>query len=102
MRKTPRTYETIDFPPLTDAQKTELEALTRMKESDIDLSDLPEAKGNGQFYYYHSLRIPKKSIHAQIDVDNLAWLKKDGKGYQSRLNSVIRWARVHGCPVSML
>gem|GEM_PF-6183021 len=32
--------------------------------------------------------------------DTLAWLKQAGKGYQTRLNAVLRWARMNGCPVN--
>ena len=41
----------------------------------------------GQFYR------PKKSqVSVRIDNDILAWLKKDGKGYQTRLNQILRQA----------
>lgn len=100
MKKMQASYRMIDFPPLSDEQKKELEALAELPDEKIDLSDIPEGRGDGHFYYYQSLKIPKKDIHTQIDIDNLEWLKKDGKGYQTRLNAVIRWARMNGCPVS--
>lgn len=34
----------------------------------------------------------KKSITAKIDTDILAWLKKDGRGYQTRMNAILRKA----------
>ena len=37
-----RAYRRIDFPPLTNAQKKELEALENMKEEDINTEDIPE------------------------------------------------------------
>ena len=92
----------IDFPPLTDEQIKELQKLEEMSDDDIDYSDIEEQRGSGQFYYYASLKIPQKDIHTKIDNDNLMWLKKDGAGYQRRLNSVIRWARMNGCPISRL
>jgi len=102
MKKTLKEYNMIDLPPLTEDQKKELALLEQMTEEEIDLSDIPEQTGDGQFYYYQSLRIPKQDIHTKIDVDNLEWLKKDGKGYQARLNAVLRWARLNGCPISKL
>lgn len=42
MSNSGRTYRRIDFPPLTDAQKKELEALGNMKEEDINTEDIPE------------------------------------------------------------
>ena len=102
MRKMQKTYEAIDFPPLTAEQRAEINALRQMRDEDIDTSDIPEIDAPGQFYYYQSLKIKKQDIHTKIDTDNLEWLKKDGKGYQARLNAVIRWARMNGCPIARL
>lgn len=102
MSKTQRLYKVIDFPPLTDEQKKELENLQNTAESDINLSYLPEANGDGSFYYIQSLKMPKTAIHTKIDNDNLAWLKQFGRGYQSKLNNVIRWARMNDCPIAQL
>lgn len=42
----------------------------------------------------------KKPVTFRIDLDNLLWLKgSNQKGYQTRLNEVIRWARNNGCPI---
>ena len=32
----------------------------------------------------------KKQITARVDADVLAWLKSQGKGYQSRMNAILR------------
>ena len=51
MNRMPRTYSFIDFPPLTEEQKTEISELSKMKDSEIDTSDIPEnTLSNGQFY----------------------------------------------------
>ncbi|MGB0848890.1 MAG: BrnA antitoxin family protein, partial [Thiolinea sp.] len=34
----------------------------------------------------------KQQVTVRIDTDVLAWLKTDGKGYQTRLNRVLRKA----------
>jgi uncharacterized protein (DUF4415 family) len=39
----------------------------------------------GRFY-----RPVKKAVSLRLDVDVIAWLKKDGKGYQTRANRVPR------------
>ncbi len=44
----------------------------------------------GRFY-----RPIKKPITIRIDADVLHWLKRDGEGYQSRLNAILRDAMVH-------
>lgn len=104
MKKTSETYRMVDFPALTEEQKQEAVFLQQMSDTDIDTSDIPEVAGNnGGFYYYQSLKLPKQDVHAKIDVDNLEWLKQGGKrGYLSRLNAVIRWARMNGCPIHLL
>ncbi|MBP5748389.1 MAG: BrnA antitoxin family protein, partial [Treponema sp.] len=48
------------------------------------------------------LKIKKEKISTNIDKDNLEWLKSAGKGYQTRLNGVIRWARMNGCPIAQM
>ena len=54
-----RTYREISFPPLTEEQKKELEALENMKEEDIDTDDIPEADFSDAEFYYSEIR-PKK------------------------------------------
>ena len=73
-------------------QAKEIAALRRMKDKAIDLSDIPEIKGwssavVGKFY-----RPIKTSLTIRLDADVLAWLKAQGKGYQTRINSLLRGA----------
>jgi len=73
-------------------QKKELRDLEKMNPSDIDLSDLPEVRDwdgavVGKFY-----RPIKKPLTLRIDADVLAWLKSQGKGYQTRINQILRSA----------
>ena len=79
-------------PPLTEAQKAELVALAARPDSEIDFSDIPPASESfwrnaerGRFY-----RPVKQQITARVDADVLAWLKSQGKGYQARLNAILR------------
>ena len=77
---------------LTKNQVKELRALSRMKDEDIDFSDIPEKLDwsnavVGKFY-----RPVKKSLTIRIDADVLAWVKSQGKGYQTRINSYLREA----------
>jgi uncharacterized protein (DUF4415 family) len=37
-----------------------------------------------------------------IDNDTLAWLKSFGRGYQRKMNNILRWARMNNCPVAQL
>ena len=72
------------------AQDKEIAALRRLKDEDIDLSDIPEitdwSKGVvGKFY-----RPIKKPLTIRVDADVLAWLKSQGKGYQTHINAVLK------------
>lgn len=84
------TLETL--PQLTEAQIANLNALAARPDSEIDTSDIPELtaeqwkKGvRGHFY-----RPVKRQITARVDADVLEWLKAQGKGYQSRINAILR------------
>ena len=73
MRSTERVYRQIDFPPLTDAQKKELETLRNMKEEEINTDDIPEVDFSDAAFHY-AVKIPKKKIYTAISEDNLEWL----------------------------
>jgi uncharacterized protein (DUF4415 family) len=75
--------------PLTKRERAELKALEGRP---IDTSDIPEwteemwkRAVRGKFY-----RPVKKAVSLRLDADVIAWLKKDGKGYQTRANRVLR------------
>jgi len=84
------TSETL--PPLTDAQRDHLAQLAALPDESIDTSDVPEltdeawsAGARGRFY-----RPVKQQITARVDADVLDWLKSQGKGYQGRMNAILR------------
>jgi uncharacterized protein (DUF4415 family) len=97
MNKTVR-YE-IDLnklPPLTDEQKTELETLSGMPDSQIDHDDIPPLD---EAFWKNAVRNPfyrptKTSTTVRVDSDVLAWLKSQGKGYQTRINTILREAMI--------
>ena len=101
--RTSKSYKNINLPSLTKEQLKEIEVLKAMSDDQINTSDIPEASSerlaSGHLYYAKSLKMPKTGIHILIDDDNLEWLKKAGKGYQPRLNNVLRWARLNNCPI---
>ena len=79
---------------LTPKLRREAEKLAAMPDDTIDLSDIPEAT---EKFWNNAVRNPwyrprKQQVTLRIDADILAWLRRDGKGYQSRLNSVLRSA----------
>ncbi|MGI5172062.1 BrnA antitoxin family protein [Treponema sp. OMZ 840] len=70
-------------------------------DSEIDLTDIPElteedfARG-----YFKYRKLPKKAMMFSIDIDNLDWLQSFGKkDYQTRINYVLRWARMNNCQI---
>jgi len=80
------------LPPLTDEQKAELKALREMPDSEIDCSDIPPLD---DAFWKNAVRNPlyrptKTSTTVRVDSDVLAWFKSQGKGYQTRMNAVLR------------
>ena len=77
---------------LTKEQKRDIAALAAKRDKDIDFSDIPltldwSRAEVGKFY-----RPPKKSVTMRLDSDVLKWLKGYGKGYQTKLNLLLRHA----------
>ena len=75
---------------LSRKQAREIKNLATTKDEDIDLSDQLEVRDwtesmVGKFY-----RPIKKPLTIRVDADVLAWLKAQGKGYQTRINAVLR------------
>ncbi len=73
-------------------QAKELAALCALPDEKIDLSDLPEVldwSGAVVGKYYRPI---KKSLTIRLDADVLAWLKAQGRGYQTRINKMLREA----------
>lgn len=89
-------YKQGELPPLTDQRKAQLRALAERPDSEIDYSDI--APLTDEFW---SKAVPNPfhkpaQTHAsvRIDADVLAWLKSQGKGYQARMNAILREAMI--------
>lgn len=86
-----------NLPPLTDEQRVRLDALAKMPDSEIDYSDIPPL---GDDFWKNAVRNPfykpvKKITTVRVDSDVLLWLKSRGKGYQTRINAILRDAMLH-------
>src|SRR5260370_22572418 len=73
-------------------EEREIKRLAGLKDLSIDLSDIPEIRDwtksvVGKFY-----RPIKTPVTIRLDADVLAWLKAQGKGYQTRINELLRAA----------
>jgi uncharacterized protein (DUF4415 family) len=80
---------------LTKEQKRDIRAIAVKKEQDIDFSDAPpvldwSGAEIGKFY-----RPKKKPVTMRLDSDVIAWLKADGRGYQTKANWLLRHAMTH-------
>ena len=87
-----RTVNLAKPPALTKKQKAELAALAARPDTEIDYSDIPPLtekfwKNAIRGQYYKPI---KTSTTVRIDSDVLAWLRAQGKGYQSRINAILR------------
>lgn len=74
--------------------EAELKALANKSDEEIDYSDIPPSSDEqwsnaerGKFY-----RPLKTQASVRIDADVMEWLKRPGKGYQTRLNAILREA----------
>ncbi|MDQ2148433.1 BrnA antitoxin family protein [Alcaligenaceae bacterium A4P071] len=81
-----------NLPPLSETQKAELAALAARTDGNVDYSELPALTAafwkdaeRAKFY-----KPTKTSTTVRIDSDVLAWLRSQGKGYQSRINAILR------------
>lgn len=90
MTKTVR--KTLSNSKLTDARRRELEELSRRPDEETDTSDIAELteefwKGAVRNPFYRPL---KQQLTLRIDADIVAWLRRQGKGYQTRANALLR------------
>lgn len=88
--------KTLTDRKITAKQRRELAKLAARPDSEIDYSDIPPL---GEKFWKNAVRNPfyrpvKQQVTLRIDADILAWLRRQGKGYQSRLNSLLRSAMV--------
>jgi uncharacterized protein (DUF4415 family) len=72
--------------------KSDLAKLDRMTDAHIDYSDIPPL-GN-EFFTKATAAWPpaKRQLTIRLDIDVLDWLKANGRGYQTRINRILRAA----------
>ena len=79
---------------MTAQRKRHLTKLATRPEGTIDYSDIPELTDK---FWRNALRNPfyrplKKQLTLRLDADVIHWLRKKGKGYQTRANALLREA----------
>jgi uncharacterized protein (DUF4415 family) len=95
--KTKRVKRKLDVkhpPALTATQRARLSALAKRPDREIDYSDIPALT---DAFWKNAVRNPlykptKQITTVRVDSDVLLWLKGQGKGYQTRINAILREA----------
>ena len=77
-------------PKLTEARLENLKRLAERPDDEIDYSDIPEITDFSGFEVGKFYRPMKEAVTVRLDADVVHWLKRDGKGYQTRLNAILR------------
>jgi uncharacterized protein (DUF4415 family) len=67
-----------------------MKRIETMRDEDIDYTDIPAL--DEDFFKNARVLVPpgKRQLTIRLDADVLAWLKAQGKGYQSRINAILR------------
>jgi uncharacterized protein (DUF4415 family) len=70
--------------------KKRLKEIEAIRDENIDYSDIPET--DEAFWAEAELQMPqpKKGVYLRLDQDLLDWLKRQGPGYQTRINAILR------------
>lgn len=70
--------------------KSDLKHVDSIREKKINYSDIPEF--DEEFLQSVEMKFSpgKKQIALRVDTDVLDWMKSQGKGYQSRINAILR------------
>ena len=80
---------------LTKQQKRDIRVIAGKRDEEIDFSDAApvldwSGAEMGKFY-----RPKKKPVTMRLDSDVIAWLKAEGRGYQTKANWLLRQAMTH-------
>jgi len=78
--------------PNTRKLDSEIQALLRLRDEDIDTSDIPEVTDWSKAVVGKFYRPVKEPVTIRLDVDILTRLKAEGPGYQTRINALLRSA----------
>jgi uncharacterized protein (DUF4415 family) len=81
-------------PALLPEQAAEIAALRAAAEEPVDTSDVAPLD---EAFWSAAVRNPfyrpvKRQVTVRLDADVLAWLRSGGRGYQTKLNQVLRQA----------
>lgn len=75
---------------MSTSSKTDFKRLAKLTDDNIDYSDIP--KSDEEFWKDAEAIFPSKKIHLSIRLDDdiVSWFKRFGRGYQTKINFVLR------------
>jgi uncharacterized protein (DUF4415 family) len=78
----------------TSNTETDWDRLDSLTDDEIDLTEIPELTSEAFAYAVvrHGLKAAERKVQLtlRVDRDVLAWFKSQGKGYQTRINELLR------------
>ena len=85
-----------NFSNKQDAEIERLLAKGTIPDDQLDLSDIPEVTDWSNAVHHNQFYRPvKQQTSIRLDADVLAWFKAQGKGYQTRMNEILRQAMIN-------
>ena len=78
--------------------KEDIAKVDAVKDEEIDYSEIPEVNDFTRFHPWEQRQMfkpVKVAVTCKLDADIVAWLKQGGKGYQTRLNTILRQVMSH-------
>jgi uncharacterized protein (DUF4415 family) len=87
-----------DINHLPSVSQEEIDRIKTIRDEDIDCSDIPEITDFSKFHPWEERNMfkpVKVAVTCKLDADIVAWLKQEGKGYQTRMNAILREVMVH-------
>ena len=72
------------------SKKQRLEKIEKIQDNEIDYSDISEL--DDSFWDNANIVYPenKKPVTLRLDTDVLEWFRSTGKGYQTRINAILK------------
>jgi uncharacterized protein (DUF4415 family) len=84
----------VSKPSCSKVSKTDWERVDALRDEEIDFSDNPEV--TPEMFAKAIVRRglvgapPKEQVTLRLDADVLNWFRSQGKGYQTRINTLLR------------
>ena len=88
--------KTLTGSSLSESRVRNLSAMAARPDAEIDISDIPPLT---EKFWANTVRNPycrpvQQQLTVRLDSDVVAWLRENGKGYQTRMNQVLREAMI--------